>query len=80
MEDPKDIENFINEQKIAFSLASKAREGAECRRAEDMGQTVADIMDCLGNFRDNSAVNVAEIIVDNIVNGEIAHVFWNNEK
>ena len=51
-------------------------EEAECRRAEDIGQTVTDIMD----YVPGCDSDIAEKIVDAIINGEISHVFWSNEK
>lgn len=73
------VDDFINEQKRIFATHEKARAEAECRRAEDMGQTVADIMDCLNSEQSDVDISVAEVIADAIINGEISHVFWSNE-
>ena len=76
------IDDFVNEQKIAFEASEKAREEAEARKVEDMGQTVADIMDCIYNeWGDGQSLSsVCEKLTDAIANGEISHVTWSNEK
>lgn len=69
-------------QREAEAEAERKRlaEEAECRRAEDMGQTVADIIDCLNSEQSDVDISVVEVIAKAIINGEISHVYWNNEK
>jgi hypothetical protein len=67
--------------KEAEAEQKRMAEEAECRRAEDMGQTVADIADLLIDLpEEGQHIKIAEMVADAIVNGEISHTFWNNEK
>lgn len=77
------VELFIKQQKAAFEAHEKARGEAEARKAEDMGQTIADIMDIVASLLQaevNTSSDIAEVLADAISNGEISHVTWSNER
>ena len=76
---PNRLTAWLDQIKERAAEAKKLAGEAEARKAEDMGQTVADLMDCLRDLSLRCPDTVAEVIKDAIMDGEISHVTWKNE-